>query len=67
MAEVQFFQTAMGRAFFEHTLPSLVREVSALSANVAKLTAELAVHHDLRRKALAEKTKEEAAWEQTST
>lgn len=37
MAEVQFFQTAMGRTFFEYTMPELVRELKKLNANLEKL------------------------------
>lgn len=37
VADVQFFQTAMGRTFFEYTMPELVRELKKLNANLEKL------------------------------
>lgn len=36
---LQFFQTVMGKAFYEGTMPSLVREISRLNNNLEKLTA----------------------------
>jgi hypothetical protein len=40
VAEVQFFQTAMGRTFFEYTMPELVRELKKLNANLEKLNQQ---------------------------
>lgn len=41
MSDIQFFQTAMGRTFYERTLPELVRELARLNANVERLTAAI--------------------------
>lgn len=41
MSDIQFFQTAMGRKFFEHTVPALVRELVRLNENVERLTAAI--------------------------
>lgn len=41
MAEIQFFNTAMGRTFFEHTMPALVKELKRLNENVETLTATM--------------------------
>ncbi len=35
MTEVQFFQTRMGRQFYDHTLPALVEAVDRLAGAVA--------------------------------
>ena len=40
----EFFLTAMGRRFYEHTMPELVRQIAALNENIARL-AEAAEHH----------------------
>ena len=34
-----FFQTLMGRAFYERDVPALVRELQRLNANLERLTA----------------------------
>lgn len=41
VAEIQFFQTAMGRTFFEHTMPALVKELQKLNETAAKLSKQL--------------------------
>ena len=40
MAEIQFFNTAMGRTFFEHTMPALVRELKKLNENLEKFNQQ---------------------------
>ena len=47
MSEPQFFQTGMGRKYYEHTLPELVRQIARLNDNLDRLVALL----DDRRKA----------------
>jgi len=37
MSDVQFFQTRMGRTFYEHTMPELVREIKKLNELLQKL------------------------------
>ena len=37
MSDVQFFQTRMGRTFYEHTMPELVREIKKLNDLLQKL------------------------------
>lgn len=32
-----FYKTAMGRTFFDHTMPTLVKELQKLNENLAKL------------------------------
>jgi len=41
VADVQFFQTAMGRTFFEYTMPELVRELKKLNANLEKVSTQM--------------------------
>ena len=41
MSEVPFHRTQMGHRFFEGTLPSLVRELTKLNANLEQLVAKL--------------------------
>jgi hypothetical protein len=36
-----FFRTRMGHTFYEATMPSLVRELARLNANLEKLTQAL--------------------------
>lgn len=36
----EFFQTIMGRAFFEGTMPALVRELKSLNKNLAKMAED---------------------------
>jgi hypothetical protein len=36
---VEFYQTAMGRDFYERTMPGLVRELARLNALLEKLVA----------------------------
>lgn len=36
---VEFFQTAMGRAFYERDVPALVRELSRLNDILAQMVA----------------------------
>lgn len=38
---IQFWQTPMGKRFYEHTLPELVREVTRLNNNLEKLVCTL--------------------------
>jgi len=40
VAEIQFFNTAMGRTFFEHTMPALVRELKKLNENLEKFNQQ---------------------------
>jgi len=40
MSDVQFFQTRMGKQFFEVTMPELVRQITRLNDMLA-LTVEL--------------------------
>lgn len=37
MGGLQFFQTVMGRAFYEGTMPTLVREIRRLNENLEEL------------------------------
>lgn len=37
MSDTQFFQTAMGRTFFDYTMPALVKELRRLNENLEKL------------------------------
>ena len=37
MSEVQFFQTAMGRTYYERTMPALVAELARLNTLLEKL------------------------------
>ena len=37
MSEIQFFQTAMGRAYYEKTLPELVEQLTQFNLNMAHL------------------------------
>ena len=37
MSDVQFYQTRMGRTFYEHTMPELVREIKKLNELLQKL------------------------------
>ncbi len=39
MSGPSFFQTLMGRAFYERDVPALVRELQRLNANLERLTA----------------------------
>lgn len=41
MPDVQFFQTAMGRTFFDHTMPTLVKELKRLNENMEALAATM--------------------------
>jgi hypothetical protein len=38
---IQFWQTPMGKRFYEYTLPELVREVARLNGNIEKLVCTL--------------------------
>lgn len=38
MSEIQFFQTRMGRAFYEHTMPELVRQITRMNELLEKMT-----------------------------
>ncbi len=37
---VEFFQTRMGRQFYEHTMPELVRQLERLSEMLERLTKQ---------------------------
>jgi len=39
---VEFYQTAMGRDFYERTMPALVRELARLNALLEKLVEQRA-------------------------
>lgn len=41
----EFFQTIMGRAFFEGTMPALVRELKSLNKNLAKAAEDKEDEH----------------------
>lgn len=41
MSDIAFHQTAMGRQFFERTVPELVRELERLNANLERLAAAM--------------------------
>lgn len=41
MNEVPFFQTAMGRTFYERTMPGLVQELGRLNDLLARLLERL--------------------------
>ncbi len=45
MSEVQFFQTAMGRTYYERTMPALVAELARLNDLLAKLVEQGAKSH----------------------
>jgi len=40
MSGLEFFQTVMGRAFYEVTMPGLIRQLELLNKNLSKLTEE---------------------------
>ena len=40
MSEVPFFQTAMGRTYYERTMPALVAELARLNDLLAKLVEQ---------------------------
>ena len=40
MSEPKFFQTRMGRQFYEHTMPELVRQLERLSEMLERLTKQ---------------------------
>ncbi len=44
MSDVQFFQTRMGRKFYDHTLPALVEAVDRLGSAIAAERRDPAVH-----------------------
>lgn len=37
----QFFQTAMGRTFFDYTMPTLVKELKRLNDNIEALSTQM--------------------------
>jgi hypothetical protein len=41
MSDIEFFRTVMGQRFYEGTLPSLVRELARLNANLVRLNEAL--------------------------
>lgn len=38
---VEFFQTVMGKAFYEGTMPAIVRELKTLNNHLSQLVVEL--------------------------
>ena len=42
----EFFQTRMGRTFFEHTVPELVRQLVRLNENLERMTNDKEKHDD---------------------
>lgn len=47
MAETPFHSTATGRIFFEHTMPSLVKELGRLNTNIERhLSLQVTVNDD---------------------
>jgi hypothetical protein len=41
MSDIEFFRTVMGQRFYEGTMPSLVRELARLNANLVQLNEAL--------------------------
>lgn len=41
MSEIEFFQTALGRTFYERTMPGLVQELGRLNDLLARLVERL--------------------------
>ena len=41
MSDAPFYMTRMGRTYYEHTLPQLVRELVALNANLERVANAL--------------------------
>ncbi len=41
MGGPEFFQTLMGKRFYEGTMPSLVRELNTLNKNLGRIAAAL--------------------------
>ena len=37
----EFFQTAMGRTFYDHTMPTIARELARLNAALERIAAAL--------------------------
>ncbi len=42
----EFFQTRMGRTFYEHTAPELVRQLERLNANLERITNDTEKNDD---------------------
>lgn len=45
MSDTPFYRTAMGRDFYERTMPALVRELARLNALLEKLVEQGAESH----------------------
>ncbi len=43
---IQFFQTGMGKAFYQGQIPEMIRQAKAMVENVGKLAAELKRYND---------------------
>jgi hypothetical protein len=41
MSEIPFHRTPMGRTYYDHTLPSLVRELQRLNTNLERLVTNV--------------------------
>ena len=41
MSEPQFFQTRMGRTYYEHTLPEIVRQLARMNELLQRMVKEL--------------------------
>ncbi len=41
MSEPQFFQTRMGRMYYEHTLPEIARQLARMNELLQRLAEEL--------------------------
>lgn len=51
MSETPFYMTRMGRAFYEATMPALVREVARLNENIERLLAVVERGGSIEKKA----------------
>jgi hypothetical protein len=38
---IEFFQTVMGKRYYEHTLPELVRQLTRLNTNLEAIVARM--------------------------
>ena len=45
---IEFFRTAMGQRFYEHTMPALVKEMTRLNANLEAMLVHVTTPPDLR-------------------
>ena len=45
----EFFETRMGHAFYEHTVPELVRQITRLNVNLERLVEAVARNPETTR------------------